>query len=331
MADDGLPSGYKYASPTAAAPASTPQATAPAAPTGLPSGYKPPAAPASTQNQQPPPPPVTPPPPPPANSAAQDDGGWLHWLATKGLGQDYQRSIEKGMTLGLGDAITGGIMGTGKAAVTGDTSAISDEIARQRADTAAARERIGPVGQAATDVVSQFMPAQRLLGSAPYVGSILQGGVQDATNAYGEGKSWSDIMNAGLTGGATGAAASTLTNPTVLHSLLKYGPPAAVVGGAGHAFLPEFHGGWAGAVLSPFVGNERLDKVTDWAADKAASLVSNPAARQALQNLIIGGSSSARDTATGKTVTQNLTNALPSVNSDTAGTALQNLRGMLPF
>jgi hypothetical protein len=234
------------------------------------------------------------------------------------------------MTLGLGDTITGGIMGAGKAAVTGDSSAISDEIARQRADTAAARERIGPVGQAATDVASQFMPAQRLLGSVPYAGQILQGGVQGATNAYGEGKSWSDIKNDALTGGASGAA-SMLLDPAVVRSLVKYGPPAAVVGSAGHAFLPEFHGGWAGAALSPFVGNERLDKVTDWAADKAASLVSNPAARQALQNLIIGGASSARDTGAGNAVTQNLTSALPSVNLNTAGTVLQNLRGMLPF
>jgi hypothetical protein len=265
-----------------------------------------------------------------ANPPAQDDGGWLHWLATKGLGQDYQRSLEKGMTVGLGDTITGGIMGLGKAAVTGDTSSIGDEIARQRADTAAARDRIGPVGSGVTDVASQFMPVQRALGGVRYGGQILQGGVQDAANAYGEGKSWSDIMNSGLTGGAAGAA-SMLVNPTAIRAGVKYGPLAAVLGGATHAFVPEGHAGWLGAALSPFVGNERLDKVTDWAADKAGSLVSNPAVRQALQNLIIGGAQSANDTDTGRAVTQNLTNTLPSVNMDTAGTALQNLRGLLPF
>lgn len=291
-------------------------------------GYNKPKSPAPAAVAPPPPPP---PPAAAANPAAPDDGGWLHWLATKGLGQDYQRSLEKGMTLGLGDAITGGIMGAGKAAVTGDSSSISDEIARQRADTAAARERIGPVGRAGTDVVSQFMPAQRLLGAVPYAGQVLQGGVQDAANAYGEGKSWSDILNSGLTGGAAGAA-STLVNPAVLRAAVKYGPPAALLGGAVHSVVPEVHGGgWMGAALSPFVGNERLDKVTDWAADKAASLVSNPAVRQALQNLIIGGAQSASDTDTGRAVTQNLTNALPSVNMATAGTALQNLRGLLPF
>jgi hypothetical protein len=265
------------------------------------------------------------------NPPAQDDGGWLHWLATKGLGQDYQRSLEKGMTVGLGDTITGGIMGLGKAAVTGDTSSISDEIARQRADTAAARDRIGPVGSGVTDVASQFMPIQRALGGVRYGGQILQGGVQDAANAYGEGKSWSDIMNSGLTGGAAGAA-SMLLDPAAIRAAVKYGPPAAVLGGAVHSVVPEAHGGgWLGAAVSPFVGNERLDKVTDWAADKAGSLVSNPAVRQALQNLIIGGAQSANDTDTGRAVTQNLTNAVPSVNMGTAGTALQNLRGLLPF
>lgn len=280
--------------------------------------------------EKPAPAPTATPPPPATTSATQDDGGWLHWLATKGLGQDYQRSLEKGMTVGLGDAITGGIMGLGKAAVTGDSSSISDEIARQRADTAAARERIGPVGRGVTDVASQFMPVQRALGSVPYAGQILQGGVQDATNAYGEGKSWSDIMNSGLTGGAAGVA-STLLNPAAVRAAVKYGPPAAVLGGAVHSVVPEGHGGWMGAALSPFVGNERLDKVTDWAADKASSLVSNPAVRQALQNLLIGGTQSASDTDTGRAVTQNLTGALPSVNTNTAGTALQNLRGLLPF
>jgi len=294
-------------------------------------GYNKPKPPTPKQDAAPPPAATNPPPPATtANPAAQNDGGWLHWLATKGLGQDYQRSIEKGMTVGLGDLITGGVMGAGKAAVTGDSSAISDEIARQRADTAAARERIGPVGRAGTDVVSQFMPAQRLLGGVPYAGQILQGGVQGATNAFGEGKSWSDIGNDTLEGGASGVAA-TLLDPRVVRPFVKYGPPAAVVGGVGQTFLPEAHGGWMGAALSPFVGNERLDKVTDWAADKAASLVSNPAVRQALQNMIIGGAQSARDTDTGNTVTQNLRNALPSVNWDTAGTALQNLRGLLPF
>jgi hypothetical protein len=234
------------------------------------------------------------------------------------------------MTLGLGDTITGGIMGLGNAAVTGDSSSISDEVARQRADTAAARERIGPVGRTATDVVSQFMPVQRALGSVPYAGQIVQGGVQDAANAYGEGKSWSDIMHSELTGGAAGAA-SMLFDPAAVRAVVKYGPPAAVLGGAVHSVVPEAHGGWLGAALSPFVGNERLDKLTDWAADNAASLVSNPAVRQAFQNLTIGGAQSVSDTDAGKAVTQNLTNALPSVNMNTAGTALQNLRGLLPF
>ena len=235
------------------------------------------------------------------------------------------------MTLGLGDLITGGIMGAGKAAVTGDSSAISDEIARQRADTAAARQRIGPVGQAATDVVSQFMPAQRLLGSAPYVGSILQGGVQGATNAYGEGKDWATIRNEALAGGATGAAASTLTNPAVVRGLLKNAPLASLGAGLGHGFLPDLHGGLWGAIGAPIFGRNPIEGLTDKIAEKGAAAVSNPAVRQAIQNLIIGSGSTALDTDTGRTVSQNLTNALPSTDWNTAGTALQNLRGMLPF
>src|ERR1700751_4421067 len=111
MADDGLPSSYKFAPAprTGASPAPAPSAS-------LPSGYKPPAAPAAG----PPPLVVNPPTPAPAPPPSQNDGGWLHWLATKGLGQDYQRSLGKGVTLGFGELITGGIMGGGEGAGAGE-------------------------------------------------------------------------------------------------------------------------------------------------------------------------------------------------------------------
>jgi hypothetical protein len=272
--------------------------------------------PQSAPKQQDVPPPASA--PAPAQSASGAPGfSWSGsgWLPSSQTVHNVINRAENKMLGGWADQITAGWPGS------------TANLANLRAQRAAEEAQMSPTAKATADIAAQFAPQNILMNRLPYAGPAVQGGVNALSNSVAQGNDAGQVAKDTAFGTATGGA-SMLVDPRVVKAAFKYGPVAGAVGGVGHAIMP--HGELA-ALASPFVGNARLDQLTDWMGDKAASLVSNPDVRTALQNLIIGGGQTARDTPSGKQAMQNAQGALPSMGWDTAGTALQNLRGMLPF
>jgi hypothetical protein len=185
-------------------------------------------------------------------------------------------------------------MGAGKAAVTGDTSAIGGEIARQQADTAAARQRIGPTGRLITDIAGQVgSPANAIGASMPFgVGPMAQGMVQEGVKSLGEGKDLQTSGENAVLGGLTGlgsTVASQAVRPSVVRNALGYGVEMAPTFALGHLIGGGWEHGLVGAALSPMTPLHKVGEAirgiwpnADWTP-----------ARAAFQNLLFGTGTSA--------------------------------------
>jgi len=289
MADDGLPagapSGFKYITPLRPAlPTSTPAvAPAPAAPAGAPSGYRPP--------------------PPLAAAPAQGPPGYLGSTgATGGVPAptpqaDWSIDWSKGGEVKLPQSVQdwGNIAGN---------EATMGTIMSLRAQADAARQRLGPVTAASADVAGSIASPTTLLNAVPYVGPELAGGVHEgiksAVTNWTPDESWTDYLKrvgedtaggaaAGLVGQGTGLAAQK-----ALPELIKGGVMTGT-GWVGHKLL-------GGAAVPDFAKElpglmglyKMMDKTADWAGEQGKSLVSSPAAQQAIKNLILGAGSAFR-------------------------------------
>jgi hypothetical protein len=157
------------------------------------------------------------------------DVSYLPWLAKGVQGyHDALRSLNRATTLGGLDWATGAIQGMG-----GDPRAA---IAAQRAETDAARERIGPYGRAATDVAGWLMGPGKFIPGGP----VMQGTLGGAAQGYftgqggpGGGGGAADIALGASLGAGAGAVAkgvSAAAGPVAQWTRGKLAPdPASVV------------------------------------------------------------------------------------------------------
>jgi hypothetical protein len=254
MADDGLPSGYKYATPTPKA-ATMPQATAPAAPTGLPSGYRP-APPPQQQTVKPPAPP-----------AAQATGPAGNLLSIMGPGWDpLPQSADDWTTRFANDVLL-------------------HASPTLRAQSAQADPRMSMAAKVTADTAGQLNPTQ-LLNRVPVVGPALQGAVQEGVRSYMDGRQGWDLASDTGKGALAGLLSMGITSPEVIKHAATVGVPAAagylwggdlshLVGGgmAGRMFLDPM-----AEALKARIGQINLPSLP-------------PSAAQAVQNLIMGPAS----------------------------------------
>jgi hypothetical protein len=320
MADDGLPSSYKQRT---AAPATTP---APAT-TGLPSSYRPVAAPAPDQTVTPPPPPATAPPDPNASDPNRGfDVGPFHlgftnrgtpgvswpgnsWLPSSQTTHDVQDRLTNNSLFNAADPITAAAGG-------GDLATLRAQ--RQKMD-----DQMSTAGKATADIGAQLMPQNILLNR--FGGPVVQGAVDRGVSSFNQGNDWSTIGADTRTGGETGIAAKVLggMNPSSLGPIARYGVekiPALV----GLKMGGDMGSGWLADKLSENFVKPAAEKV-----GAAFGSIPDPPQwlKQAVQQVIVGGQPAASQTDAGK----NVGGLVAHPNWDATRTALGNLRGMLPF
>ena len=203
------------------------------------------------------------------------------------------------------------------------TSAVGGgDLVTLRAQREKMNQQMSPAEKGIADIGSQFTPPDMLLNR--FGGPILQGGVDRGLSSYNQGNDWSTIGADTRTGLETGVAAKILSgvNSSAIAPVVRYGiekAPAAI------GFkLGDIGGGWAADKFS-----ENFVKPFAEKAGNAINSIPDPPPwlKQAIQQVIIGGQPAASQTDAG----QNVGGLVSNPNWNDAKTALQNLRGMLPY
>jgi hypothetical protein len=172
------------------------------------------------------------------------------------------------------------------------------------AQAEAARKRLDPVTAASADVAGNIASPTTLLNAVPYVGPELAGaaheGIKSAVENWKPSESLGEYATNVAEDAAGGAAAGLVgqgvsaLSPGALSKLTRGG----VVGGGtylAHKMLGGLAGGDVykeGAGLLGLAGG--LDEMGKRIGEKVGSLAGTPAARQAIQNLILSGGSALR-------------------------------------
>jgi hypothetical protein len=157
------------------------------------------------------------------------------------------------------------------------------DFVKLRADTEAARQRLGSGASLAADAVGAYTNPTTPLNFVPLIGPGLAGGIQQGVKSYGEGGSAPAVVGNTVAGATEGelslGAAKLLSNPQVMKTAAK---GAAYMAPTGIASLLGLHSGYplegagVGGILSLLGGKESLlerfaDKagqVGAWAAGK---------------------------------------------------------------
>jgi hypothetical protein len=201
------------------------------------------------------------------------------------------------------------------------TSAVGGgDLAALRARRQAMDAQMSPSAKATADIASQFMPQNILLNR--FGGPIVQGAVQRGLESYNRGNDWNTIGVDTRTGAETGVAAKILSG--VKPSNL--GPVAQKAVEAIPAYLGlKLGGDWATGWAADRFSQNFVKPIAE-GVNKVVSAIPDPPP-WLIQNAVIGGQPAAADTEAGKNAGRLASN----FNWDDARTALQNLRGMLPF
>jgi hypothetical protein len=234
------------------------------------------------------------------------------WFPSSQTVHDVQDRLTNNSLYGAADPITAAVGG-------GDLPTLRAQREQMNAQM--------PVAAKATaDIGAQFMPQNILLNR--FGGPALQGAVQQGLQSFDQGNDLATAGKDAVIGGALGKVAqvgSGVFDPKSLGwafgKAIENAPAAAGLKFGG------FGGGWAADRFSKGVVEPAARRVEDFVGNYMPDL---PFARTLVQNAIIGGGQTALDADGGRTARQNLRNYM-SNDWSAAGTALQNLRGMLPF
>jgi hypothetical protein len=209
------------------------------------------------------------------------------------------------------------------------TSALGGgDLATLRAQREQMNARMPTAAKATADIGAQFMPQNILLNR--FGGPAAQGAVQQGLGSFNAGNDLATAGKDAVIGAGTGKVAqlaSGALNPQnvgwAAGKLVENAPAAIGLKFGG------FGGGWAADKFSK--------GIVEPAARRAEEFVGNympdwPYGRELLQNAVIGGGQTALDSPAGASARQNMRNYMsPGDDWSATGTALQNLRGMLPF
>ena len=199
-------------------------------------------------------------------------GGLGGWFPGSQAAHDFQNRFSNDALGGLADNITSTVGG-------GDLATLRTQ--RQQADA-----RLTPLEKTGTDIAAQFYPTNQFLNRIPYAGPMVQGAVQEGAKSYGAGNDWSTIRSDAVKGGAAGLGtqigANVLTSPGIAAKALGLGFPGLL----GTFGLGE-HG-----FLGGYLANKALEPTAEAISKSGGSLWG--VARSALQSLLMGGLSSAK-------------------------------------
>jgi hypothetical protein len=264
-----LPSQRKQATPI---PAPTPNS----APSGDGQGYVPLAPPGQRQGQQ------TPTQQTPASAQPSPGWGISGWSGDVSMPQAVQD---------WGN-VAGNEAGTGVISLMG-----------QKAQLDAARQRLGPVAAASADVAGNLLSPTTLLNAVggPELAGAAHEGVKSAATNWNTNESWGDYLKRvgedtalGAGWGGLGRAGAAMT-PGLARLAATAGPPAgagiALHALLGHGDLAREATGWGGTIAGTIPLTEMLN---NFGKDVQSRLANSPAARQAIQNLILSGGSALR-------------------------------------
>ena len=209
------------------------------------------------------------------------------------------------------------------------TSALGGgDLATLRAQREKMNAQMPLAAKATADIGAQFMPQNILLNR--FGGPAAQGAVQQGLGSFNQGNDLATAGKDAVIGGGIGKVAQ-LAGGALNPQNVGWAAGKAIenIPAAVGLKFGGFGGGWAADKFSKgFV---------EPAARRAEEFVGNympdwPAARTLVRNAVVGGGQTALDTDAGGTARQNMRSYLsPGSDWGTAGTALQNLRTMLPF
>jgi hypothetical protein len=209
------------------------------------------------------------------------------------------------------------------------TSAVGGgDLATLRAQRQAMDARMPVAAKATADIGAQFMPQNILLNR--FGGPALQGAVQQGAGSFNQGNDLATAGKDAVIGAGTGKVAQ-LAGGALNPQNVGWAAGKAIenIPAAVGLKFGGFGGGWAADKFSK--------GIVEPAARRAEEFVGNympdwPAARNFVQNAVVGSGQTALDTDAGGTARQTMRDYLsPGSDWGAAGTALQNLRGMLPF
>jgi hypothetical protein len=158
-----------------------------------------------------------------------------------------------------------------------------------RTQAEAARQRLGPAGAAAAEMTGAATSPTNILYRVPFAGPGLAGGLHEGIKAYNAQPNWiptwSDAEKIGAAtaeGAGAGYAGAGVAKALTKPDLYKWG--GGLLGAAAtHQFLPSWFPGQE--LLGATGAYNAAKQGADWTANKLA----NPAAQQAIKNLIQGG------------------------------------------
>jgi hypothetical protein len=172
----------------------------------------------------------------------------------------------------------------------------------------AARQRLGPAASAVADVAGNLMSPTTLLNAVG--GPVLAGGVHEGIKSYMSQPNWipdaqgMKRIGEDTAGGAAwgalglGAAKAAPAVAPVLSRVAVQGGIPTLLGAAGHQLFGQGDIYRELTHMAPeFASIFALDEAGKSAAAMAKNAFSSPMARQAIQNLILGGGSAARTAA----------------------------------
>ena len=166
------------------------------------------------------------------------------------------------------------------------------DLATLRAQREQTNQRMGTGAKVGADILGQFNPAV-LANRVPLFGPAIQGGAQEGLRSYAAGNSWPTIATDAGLGIGSGVIGGALNTPKALaqagSKLADAAVPAALgyLTGGERAVEHGLIGGFLGStVYSP------VSKAIEKYGDKLGELA-GPKTQQALQNLLMGGASSA--------------------------------------
>ena len=200
-------------------------------------------------------------------------GGLGGWFPGSQTAHDVQNRFSNDALGGMGDNITSAVGG-------GDLATL--RMQRQQADA-----RLTPGEKTATDIAAQFYPTNQFLNRIPVAGPTVQGFVQEGLKSHGAGDDPSTAFSNAVKGGAAGLGsqltANALTSPGIVAKSLGLGFPGLL----GTFGLGE-HG-----FLGGYLANKALEPTAE-AISKSSGSPLWGGARSALQSLLMGGLSSAK-------------------------------------
>jgi hypothetical protein len=148
--------------------------------------------------------------------------------------------------------------------------AISPEL---RAQSAAAKARLGPVASTVAETLGYYASPTTLLNTVPVAGGLLAGGLHEGIKSKFEGDDWTTAAEKAGIGGATGLAstgiAHVLTSPSVLSKLVD----VAGTGGVGALAQSLFSHSPAAGYVGANMGSRWVQPAVKWVENKSGPLV----------------------------------------------------------